>query len=512
MGSNLEEKLSKTMKQMNKSFMAAVFAAFFLFLATGMQAQVVIGDATTGTHPVPGSLLDLSPAGNSGLLPQQVALSAIDKIPTAFTERGGEGPATDLQGLLVYNTNVGFEAGAGLYVWDGAQWHNVCYTIAPTATTPQTFCGSVTVADLTATGTGIKWYAATSRGTALVNTAALVSGTKYYASQTVNGCESTDRTEVTATVNAIPAAPTATTPQTFCGSATVADLVATGSSIKWYSASSGGTALVNSAALVSGKWYYASQTVNGCESTMRKQVLATINYVSDVDGNHYCYGTFGSAGIWMTENLKVTKYASGASLEYNSEANDNTDKYFYRAGDAIGGGPTYGYVYTWPAATGRANSSANEQNNPDQTRVQGICPNGWHVPSDYEWSQLEEVIANDASNEYSLSGATEWDEGFPTTYGYRGEHGMKMKSQIAYNEILPNGTSKPFDEGGINLILQGDVYWPWTIDAGMVGYYTTSSSRDRNFNWCRIFEYNMIGVKRAYRYPYDYASVRCKKD
>jgi hypothetical protein len=109
------------MKQMNKYCMVAMFAAFFLFLTTGIQSQVVIGDVTTG-HPVPGSLLDLSPGSNLGLLLQQIELEDVDKIPTAFTERKGAGPASDLQGLLVYNTNTGFQDGAGLYVWDGAQW------------------------------------------------------------------------------------------------------------------------------------------------------------------------------------------------------------------------------------------------------------------------------------------------------------------------------------------------------------------------------------------------------
>jgi hypothetical protein len=143
---------------------------------------------------------------------------------------------------------------------------------APTATA-QTFCNAATVANLAATGTGIKWYAASTGGTALVSTTALVNG-NYFASQTINGCESVLRTSVAVTINA-PTAPTATA-QTFCNAATVANLVATGTGIKWYAASTGGTALVSTTALVNGN-YFASQTISGCESVLRTSVAVTIS-------------------------------------------------------------------------------------------------------------------------------------------------------------------------------------------------------------------------------------------
>ncbi|MFN3589623.1 MAG: LamG-like jellyroll fold domain-containing protein, partial [Spirosomataceae bacterium] len=123
---------------------------------------------------------------------------------------------------------------------------------APTASA-QSFCGTATVANLVATGTAIQWYSAATGGTALASTAALATGT-YYASQTVNGCEST-RTSVSVTINEIPTAPTASA-QSFCGTtSTIANLVATGSNIQWYSAATGGTALASTAALATGTYY-----------------------------------------------------------------------------------------------------------------------------------------------------------------------------------------------------------------------------------------------------------------
>jgi hypothetical protein len=82
----------------------------------------------------------------------------------------------------------------------------------------------------------------------------------------LNSCES-ERTAVSVTLNVTPA-PTATT-QNFCQNtvATVADLVATGTTLQWYDVATGGTALASSTELMPGyNTYYVSQTINGCES------------------------------------------------------------------------------------------------------------------------------------------------------------------------------------------------------------------------------------------------------
>ena len=63
--------------------------------------------------------------------------------------------------------------------------------------------------------------------------------------------------------------------QDFCGSGTVANLVAVGTDLKWYTASNGGVPLTSDVALVSGN-YYVTQTINGFESLLRTQVLVSI--------------------------------------------------------------------------------------------------------------------------------------------------------------------------------------------------------------------------------------------
>lgn len=77
-----------------------------------------------------------------------------------------------------------------------------CNTPAPTGNSTQSFCNGQTLGDLmsTITGSNIQWYAAATGGGALSNTTPIVNGTTYYASQTVNGCESTTRTAITVQV------------------------------------------------------------------------------------------------------------------------------------------------------------------------------------------------------------------------------------------------------------------------------------------------------------------------
>ncbi len=149
---------------------------------------------------------------------------------------------------------------------------------APTGTAAQSFCtiDNPTVANLTATGSALKWYVAATGGTALVTTTALATQT-YYASQTIGSCESALRFAVAVTVND-PAAPSGSATQDYCAidNPTVADLIATGTAIKWYNAATGGTALVGTTALASGT-YYASQTIGSCESALRFAVAVTVN-------------------------------------------------------------------------------------------------------------------------------------------------------------------------------------------------------------------------------------------
>ncbi|MGQ2984708.1 Ig-like domain-containing protein [Flavobacterium sp.] len=192
-------------------------------------------------------------------------------------------------GTYYYASRFKFLTGSFYYGgFSGGEWNGtsnvsgvltVNAVAAPTADATQTFCNAATVANLSATGTGVKWYAAATGGTALDAATALTNGGVYHASQTIDGCESTARVQVTVTLTT-PAAPTATATQTLCNAGTVADLMATGTAgatISWYDEATGGTALAATVALTNGGTYYASQTITGCESVARTLVTITIN-------------------------------------------------------------------------------------------------------------------------------------------------------------------------------------------------------------------------------------------
>lgn len=82
---------------------------------------------------------------------------------------------------------------------------------APTGSAAQTFCSGAVVSQLSATGSSIQWYASPTGGTPLSGTTVLTNGVTYYASQTVNSVQSTNRLAVTVTINTAPSAPSGIT-------------------------------------------------------------------------------------------------------------------------------------------------------------------------------------------------------------------------------------------------------------------------------------------------------------
>lgn len=81
---------------------------------------------------------------------------------------------------------------------------------------------------------------------------------------------------VTVDVNATVNAPTGTTPQAKSIGQTIANLTATGTAIKWYKSSNGGSVLLTSEVLEA-RIYYATQTVGGVESSARLAVTVTLS-------------------------------------------------------------------------------------------------------------------------------------------------------------------------------------------------------------------------------------------
>lgn len=162
---------------------------------------------------------------------------------------------------------------------------------SPTVTTPINLCVGGPSSALTATGTNLLWYTAATGGTgsttAPTPTTATAGTTNYYVSQTTDplagSCEGS-RATIAVKVNALPSAPTVTSPVNLCVSGAGTTLTATGSNLLWYTAATGGTGSATAPAITTGSAsstvYYVTQSLaassGACESP-RSAITATVN-------------------------------------------------------------------------------------------------------------------------------------------------------------------------------------------------------------------------------------------
>jgi len=123
-------------------------------------------------------------------------------------------------------------------------------------------------------------------------------------------------------------------------------------------------------------------------STLEKNVIVednTTGTLTDINGNIYKTVKIGNQW-WMAENLKVTKYRNGENIQKVIQMYDwvtffQNNKPAYCAYNNVESNvDTYGYLYNWHTLRD----------------VRGIAPEGWHVPSDAEWTELENFLSSDA--------------------------------------------------------------------------------------------------------------------
>ena len=129
------------------------------------------------------------------------------------------------------------------------------------------------------------------------------------------------------------------------------------------------------------------------------QPCSGIPTLTDIDGNVYNTVQIGSQ-CWMKENLRVTKYANDTTIPLWNSTNFSTVYRYYPDNDSSNVS-TYGYLYNWAAVMGGSGSSST---NP--SGMQGICPAGWHLPSDAEWTQLTELPAFRLCRQVSILAVT----------------------------------------------------------------------------------------------------------
>lgn len=110
------------------------------------------------------------------------------------------------------------------------------------------------------------------------------------------------------------------------------------------------------------------------------EFVCGVSTITDIDGNVYNTVLIGEQ-CWMKENLKTTKYRNNTPIEYpgsdNSAWQNNTTGAYAWYENDISWKDSYGALYNWHAV-----NNAN-----------GLCPTGWHMSSDTEWTQLVDYVA-----------------------------------------------------------------------------------------------------------------------
>jgi len=146
-------------------------------------------------------------------------------------------------------------------------------------------------------------------------------------------------------------------------------------------------------------YYYRVYSKKGTfysEYAASVKVTAINQFIKDIDNNRYPYITIGNQ-VWMTENLKTTRYRNGTPIP---QITSNTEWENLKTGArcAYNNDTThvaiYGRLYNWYAAAGDP----------------GLCPEGWHVPTEAEWKVLLNYLGGPgyAGGKMKEEGTSHW--------------------------------------------------------------------------------------------------------
>jgi uncharacterized protein (TIGR02145 family) len=152
---------------------------------------------------------------------------------------------------------------------------------------------------------------------------------------------------------------------------------------------------------------------------------------------------------WLRENINL-----GARINASGDQTNNStvEKYCYIDNPTYCN--TYGGLYQWAEAVQYLNGVTNTTHwSPQPTNVQGICPTGWHIPTEAETATLFEAVggittAGGALKEMEFVHWNSPNSGATNAYGFT---------------FLPSGDI--YNHASQNMRLYG---WLWTVDKGSV--------------------------------------------
>ena len=215
------------------------------------------------------------------------------------------------------------------------------------------------------------------------------------------------------------------------------------------------------------------------------------NAVTDFDGNSYDAVRIGDQ-VWMASNLRSSHYANGEEIPEATYASSTESYLCFPNGDVA----FYGYLYNWPAVMhGEVSSGANPSG------VQGVCPNGWHVPSDAEWFQLTDYLAD--HSEFVCNGTGEnVAKALAADYGWHNCSGTGC--EVGYDLSSNNAT-------GFSALPAG-AWLNGCYVGGIRTYFWTSTACLEMLSWVRCFDYDNANVSKGAEGNAHGLSVRCVRD
>ena len=207
-------------------------------------------------------------------------------------------------------------------------------------------------------------------------------------------------------------------------------------------------------------------------NSCKKDETNTLKTITDINGNEYHIVTIGTQ-TWMTENLKVTKYNDGSVIPNVIEDtiwNKLTSGAYCNYDNLENNSEEYGRLYNWYAV----NSGK-------------LCPTGWHVPSDAEWTTLTNYLGGEslAGGKLKETGTLHW---------------------ISPNTASSNETSFSALPGGYRFA-NGDFG-----GNGLYGYWWCTPDSQMHTVWYRHMGNSYNSVYRNSDSKLCGFSVRCLKD
>lgn len=211
-------------------------------------------------------------------------------------------------------------------------------------------------------------------------------------------------------------------------------------------------------------------------------IVSRDSFVDSRDGQQYKTITYCNGQTWMAENLNY-------DVPWRYGLGHFADTFI----TSVSPSGYLGRVYSWTVLMNGGSSSSTSPSG-----VQGICPSGWHVPSDAEWKSFEKTL-----------GMLDWHK---DTTGWRGwDQGAQLKSGI---NTLWRTNGEGTNSSGFGALPGGyyEYRYFFNVTSQACFWTSTAANGSQGDAWGRTMQFNADYVNRDKSTKNFAKSCRCVKD